>query len=132
VPLLDHRVVELAATMPANVKFHEGEMKHIFRTVARPHVPDVISERTDKMGFPVPLTQWLQGPAHDWLRDVFSSRAALDRELIDNSKVLASLDGENPFGRKTWGLMCLELWQRTFHDREHFFKGLLRERTTAA
>jgi asparagine synthase (glutamine-hydrolysing) len=132
VPLLDHRLVELAATMPADVKFRNGEMKHIFRTVARRHVPDVIADRTDKMGFPVPLTQWLQGPANEWLRDLFSSRVALERELIDNSKVVASLDGEEPFGRKTWGLMCLELWQRTFHDREHYYKGLLRERTTAA
>lgn len=129
VPLLDHRVVELAATMPADVKFRDGEMKHVFRKVARPHVPDVISERKDKMGFPVPLTDWLRGPAGDWVRDVFSSRVALERELIDNSKVLANLDGEGQFGRKTWGLLCLELWQRNFHDREDYFKGLLRERT---
>jgi asparagine synthase (glutamine-hydrolysing) len=129
VPLLDHRVVELAATMPADVKFRDGEMKHVFRKVARPHVPDVISERQDKMGFPVPLTDWLRGPAGEWVRDVFSSRAALDRALIDNSKVLASLDAEGQFGRKTWGLLCLELWQRNFHDREDYFKGLLRERT---
>ena len=132
VPLLDHRVVELAATIPANVKFRDGEMKHVFRKVARPHVPDLIAERKDKMGFPVPLTEWLGGPARDWVGDVFSSRVALERELIDNSKVLASLEGEQPFGRKTWGLLCLELWQRNFHDREHDFKGLLRERTITA
>lgn len=132
VPLLDHRVVELAATIPANVKFRDGEMKHVFRKVARPHVPDLIAARKDKMGFPVPLTEWLGGPARDWVGDVFSSRVALERELIDNSKVLASLEGEQPFGRQTWGLLCLELWQRNFHDREHDFKGLLRERTITA
>jgi asparagine synthase (glutamine-hydrolysing) len=132
VPLLDHRVVELAATMPANIKFQDGEMKHVFRRVARDHVPALIADRTDKMGFPVPLTEWLRGPAKEWVRDVFSSQAARDRAMIDNTKVLASLDGEKQFSRKTWGLLCLELWQRTFHDREHHFKDLLRERITAA
>jgi asparagine synthase (glutamine-hydrolysing) len=130
VPLLDHRLVELAATVPADIKFRNGELKHLFRKVVRPHLPDVISERQDKMGFPVPFSEWMRGPASEFARDVFASRAALERELIDNRKALDSLDGEQPFGRKTWGLLCLELWQRAFHDREHDFKKLLKERTT--
>ncbi len=124
VPLLDHRLVELAATIPADIKFRDGEMKHAFRTAARGYVPDVIAERRDKMGFPVPLSEWIDGPAREFVEDVFSSRAALDRDLIDNRKVLESLEGEQPFGRKTWGFLCLELWQRAFHDREHEFKAL--------
>jgi asparagine synthase (glutamine-hydrolysing) len=132
VPLLDHRLVELAATVPADIKFRDGEMKHVFKKVVREHVPDVIAERRDKMGFPVPLSEWMRGPARDFVGDIFSSRAALERELIDNRKVLATLDGEQPFGRKTWGLLCLELWQRAFHDEEHNFKRRLTERTTTA
>ena len=69
VPLLDHRLVELAATIPADVKFKDGELKAVFRRVARPHVPDVIADRTDKMGFPVPIGEWFAGPAHDFLHD---------------------------------------------------------------
>ncbi len=128
VPLLDHELVELAATVPSDVKFKDGTMKHLFKRATRSLVPDVVAQRTDKMGFPVPLTEWLEGPAREYVDDVFSSQAALGRDLIDNAKVRAGLQGEPRFGRKVWGLLSLELWQRAFHDREQHFKGLLNER----
>jgi asparagine synthase (glutamine-hydrolysing) len=106
-------------------------MKHVFRKAVRPYVPDVIAERRDKMGFPVPLAEWMRGTVGEFVRDVFSSRAAVQRDLVDNRLVAERLDREQPFGRKTWGLLCLELWQQRFHDREHQFKGLLTQRTTA-
>ncbi len=77
------------------------------------------------MGFPVPLQEWMRGPARDYVGDVFSSQAALGRELFDNRKVIDGLERENRFGRQTWGLLCLELWQRAFHDRESEFKALM-------
>lgn len=130
VPLLDHRLVELAATIPADVKFRDGHLKHVFNEAARPMVPEAIAQRTDKMGFPVPLSEWLRGPARDFAQDVFASEAARGRELIDNRRVLDGLQREETFGRKGWGLLNLELWQRAFHDREHEFKAMLtRERT---
>ena len=122
VPLLDHELVELAATMPADVKFKDGTMKHVFKRATRALVPDAIANRKDKMGFPVPLHEWFAGPAREFVSDVFSSREALGREHFDNRKVLAGLEKENRFGRQTWGLLSLELWQRLFHDREHEFK----------
>jgi len=125
VPLLDHRLVELAATIPSDVKFEGGDMKHVFKTVTRPLLPDVITERTDKMGFPVPLTEWIKGPAREFVTDTFSSQAAQERPLVDNRKVLDGLASESAFGRKTWGLLSLELWQQTFHDRESEVKKLI-------
>ena len=125
VPLLDHRLVELAATIPSDVKFEGGNMKHVFKTVTRPLLPDVISERKDKMGFPVPLTEWIKGPAREFVTDTFSSHAAQERPLVDNRKVLDGLASESAFGRKTWGLLSLELWQQTFHDRESELKKLI-------
>jgi asparagine synthase (glutamine-hydrolysing) len=132
VPLLDHELVELAATMPADVKFKDGTMKHVFKRATRSLVPDVIAERKDKMGFPVPLHEWFGGPAREFVTDVFSSDAALGREHFDNRKVLAGLEQENRFGRQTWGLLSLELWQRLFHDREHEYKQLLTKEGTAS
>jgi asparagine synthase (glutamine-hydrolysing) len=90
----------------------------------------VIANRTDKMGFPVPLQEWFRGPASEFVTEVFSSPQALGRELFDNRRVLAGLERENRFGRQTWGLLCLELWQRLFHDREHEFKNLLTTKGT--
>jgi asparagine synthase (glutamine-hydrolysing) len=125
VPLLDHRLVELAATIPADVKFRGGEMKHVFRRALRPLLPRRIVDRKDKMGFPVPLTKWMRGEAHAWVHDLLSSKAARDRDLIDNAKVLKGISAEPEFGRKSWGLLSLELWQRAFHDRQQHYKGLL-------
>jgi len=127
VPLLDHPLVELAATMPADVKFRDGHLKHVLKSAFASFLPQEIRERRDKMGFPVPLQDWLSqpGPVRDFVTDVLSSQAALGREVIDNRKVLAQLDGEPRFGRKLWGLLSLELWQRAFHDRA----GELRRRT---
>jgi asparagine synthase (glutamine-hydrolysing) len=123
VPFLDHPLVELAAAMPAQVKFRNGTMKHVLKRAMGPALPRAIVKRTDKMGFPVPFQEWLTAPGvvRDYVFDVLSSRAALGRALVDNRKVLAGLDAEPRYGRKVWGLLCLELWQRAFHDRAASF-----------
>src|SRR5437660_7825591 len=51
VPLLDHPLVEFAATMPSSIKFKDGEMKHVFKGVFRSVLQDPIAERKDKIGF---------------------------------------------------------------------------------
>jgi len=127
VPFLDHRIVELAATIPADIKFENGNMKHVLRTAMRSKLPDRIFNRQDKMGFPVPLHEWLTspGPVREYVRDIFSTDKARSRELIDNTRVLKQLDGESQFGRQAWGLLSLELWQRSFHDRADEFRRRL-------
>lgn len=125
VPLLDHPIVELAATIPANIKFKDGKMKHILKEAVTPFLPKRILDRQDKMGFPTPLSEWLGGETRDFVRDIFSSQKALDRELINNHQVISSLDNEPRYGRKIWGLLSLEIWQQEFHDRESDYKKLL-------
>lgn len=121
VPFLDHPLVELAATMPADVKFKDGTLKTMLRNTMRGVLPDLVADRKDKMGFPVPLTDWIKGDLREFVQDVFGSQAARERALVDNRLVLTSLDREPKFGRKVWGLLCLELWQQAFHDRAASF-----------
>jgi asparagine synthase (glutamine-hydrolysing) len=102
-------------------------MKNIFLQAVKPYLPRSIYERKDKMGFPTPLAAWITGAARQFVNDVFSTQKALQRELIDNRKVLSSLDSETRYGRKIWGLLSLELWQQEFHDREAEFKAMLKE-----
>jgi asparagine synthase (glutamine-hydrolysing) len=108
-------------------------MKHVLKQALGDVVPASIRERQDKMGFPVPFQEWLArpGPVRDFVYDVLSSDAARGRALIDNRKVLAGLSDEPKYGRKIWGLLCLELWQRSFHDQESTFKGLARKEVLA-
>ncbi len=117
VPLLDHRIVELAASMPPKVKFEGGRSKHIFRKVVSPLLPKGIVERQDKMGFPVPLSEWYQRePVRGFVRDTLMSKAARQRGWFDAEKVTPLLDTERAFGRSVWGLLCLELWAQTYLD----------------
>ncbi len=125
VPLLDSAMVEFAATIPSDIKFRDGEMKHLFKRAIGPHLPDAVLNRKDKMGFPTPLTEWIQGPVREYVQDIFASTNALQREWVDNHKVLDGLSKEPRFGRKIWGLLCLELWQQEFYDQAYKYKRLL-------
>jgi asparagine synthase (glutamine-hydrolysing) len=109
--------------MPADIKFKDGTMKQVLKNAMRPVLPDIIVDRKDKMGFPTPLTEWLKGEAHEFVQDVFSAPRAQTRALVNNKLVLDGLQREPKFGRKAWGLLCLELWQQEFHDRESEFKN---------
>lgn len=117
VPLLDHPLVELVATIPADIKFRGGHLKHAFRDAFSSLLPPSILARTDKMGFPTPFSQWAKGPARDFIRDILGSQRARERSWINNRRVLEKIDLEPQFGRNLWGLFCLELWQQTFHDQ---------------
>lgn len=125
VPLLDPRIVELAATMPADVKFKNGDLKHVFKKIVKPYLPESIYNRKDKMGFPTPLNDWVQNDAHDFVRDIFSSQNAKDRPYIDNKVVLDNFSPESKYSRKLWGLLSLELWHQQFHDNNSHFKNLV-------
>ncbi|MBI5816643.1 MAG: asparagine synthase (glutamine-hydrolyzing) [Nitrospinae bacterium] len=126
VPFLDHSIVEFAATLPANVKFKNGELKHIFRKTMDYALPKSILSRKDKMGFPLPLTDWINGPMRGFVNDILGSKRARERELVNNGAVIKKIAEEPKFGRKIWGLLCLELWQTTFHDQEAKFKEALK------
>jgi hypothetical protein len=59
--------------------------------------------------------------------DIMTSSAALSRDLFDNRKVVRWATQDGAFGRNFWGLFCLELWQRQFHDQAARFRDLVRE-----
>lgn len=124
VPLLDHRIVEFMARIPPNIKFAGGRMKHLFKEAVRNTVPEVIFNRKDKMGFPTPLTQWTQGAASEFVRDVLLSRRARERGLFNPHAVEQALASEREFGRVVWGLLCLELWHRIFIDGDMQVSGV--------
>jgi asparagine synthase (glutamine-hydrolysing) len=124
VPFLDHEIVEFAATMPSDIKFKDGTLKKILLDVVNDDLPRVITERKNKMGFPVPLNEWLQGDLKDFVLDMFTSSKAKKRDYFNHKAIVDSLNKEPRFGRKLWGLLSLELWHREFHDRRAYYTGL--------
>jgi asparagine synthase (glutamine-hydrolysing) len=132
VPLLDHALVEFVATIPSNVKFRDGTLKRVFRDAVQDLIPDAILNRKDKMGFPVPLVEWMKEDAHEFVFDVMSTRQALTRSLVDNRKVLEKLSTEATFGRTMWGYLSLELWQQEFHDKHATYRTMLEQPALSA
>lgn len=127
VPFLDHEIVEFAATMPSDIKFQDGTLKKVLLDVVQGELPACVTERKNKMGFPVPLNEWLKGELKDFVLDIFSSAGAKKREYFNHQEILDSLSSEPQFGRKLWGLLSLELWHREFHDRQGHYTKLREE-----
>jgi asparagine synthase (glutamine-hydrolysing) len=124
VPLLDHPLVEFAATVPADMKFKGGNMKHLLKQVFAREIPGEILNRRDKMGFPVPLKEWFDHDLRDFAMDTFSTMAAKHRPYINSQAVLKNFGQEARFSRKTWGLLSLELWHQQFHDKAADWRSL--------
>lgn len=127
VPLIDHKVVEFAATMPSNIKFENGTLKQILIQAVKGELCPEILGRKDKMGFPVPLNDWLKNDLREMVNDLFRSERIKDRPYFNRQEILKGLDSETKFGRKIWGLLSLELWHRQFHDDHHAFKQRLEQ-----
>jgi asparagine synthase (glutamine-hydrolysing) len=120
VPLLDHPLVELVATIPANIKFHNGELKRLLKIASAGRLPPQIVQRKDKMGFPVPLQPWLKrrGPVREFVLDTFRSERARTRFYFSRPfDVESMVEKEGLYSRNLWAFMNLELWQERFFDR---------------
>lgn len=115
VPLLDHRVVELAWRMKPNVKVRDGQGKWVLRQVLGKYVPDELIDRP-KMGFGVPIGDWMRGPLRDWAEDLVSVRALLDGGLLDPAPIRqrweAHQGGHENWQYPIWTILSLQGWLR--------------------
>jgi asparagine synthase (glutamine-hydrolysing) len=118
-PFLDHRVVELAARMPANRKFRRWRGKRILLEAFADLLPPAIQSRS-KMGFGVPLDHWFRGPLAGFAREILYDRQTTDRGLFRKESVTRLVDdhlaGRFDHAYRIWALLVLELWQRRWLD----------------
>ena len=118
-PFLDHRVVELAASMPIDLKMRQGVGKRILTETFSRFLPESIQNRK-KMGFGVPLDHWLRGPMSGFARELLTEKRTRERgmfrpeavERLLNEHVRATRDN----AYKIWTLLVLELWMREWID----------------
>jgi asparagine synthase (glutamine-hydrolysing) len=125
VPLLDHKIVEFAARVPADIKFRDGNMKHLLKTSFHDVLPREIRDRRDKMGFPVPLKEWLGHDVRGLVVDTFENLKNRNRPHFNAEAILANFDQAAQFSRKNWALFSLELWHQQFHDRAHHYRKMI-------
>ena len=121
VPFLDHELVETVVRIPARFKLRGLRTKSILRDAAAGLVPTPILRR-GKMGFPVPVDRWFQGPSWPLIERLVLSSRARERGLFDPDAVRQLANehraGAARHGERLWLLMNLELWHRIFIDGE--------------
>jgi asparagine synthase (glutamine-hydrolysing) len=119
-PLLDHQVVEFAAGLPSDLKFRRGMSKYLLKRHAERHVPRSVIHRP-KMGFSVPLADWLRGELRGTGEDLLLSDRAMGRGYFAPDEVRAMWARHQARSRNhshhLWALMMLELWHRLFVDQ---------------
>ena len=117
VPLLDTRLVDLVTTIPPKLKFQGGRTKHLLKQTAHTLLPDSILNRKDKMGFPVPLKEWMQGgPVREFISDILLSQKSKSRGIYNVRSLEDMIHNPGVGSRQLWGALSLELWHREFID----------------
>jgi len=120
VPLLDHRVVEFMWTLPMNQKIRGGETKWLLRRVLEQYVPRELTERP-KMGFAIPLGDWLRGPLREWAEDLLSESALRQAGLFYPAPVRERwrrhLAGHRHEHYALWSILMAQDWHRTWMVR---------------
>jgi len=118
VPLIDFRVVEFAWRLPLTMKVNNGRGKSILRDVLARYVPDRLIDRP-KMGFGVPMAEWLRGPLRGWAEDLLNPSAIGNQGLLDRALVAqmwnSHLAGQNHQTDRLWTILMLQSWLRRWH-----------------
>ncbi|TFV96555.1 asparagine synthase (glutamine-hydrolyzing) [Oxalobacteraceae bacterium OM1] len=100
VPLLDHRVVEFALSLPQSLKLRDNESKWILRRVLYRYVPRHLIERP-KMGFGVPIGEWLRGPLRDWGQSLLDEARLRNEGMLIPDRI-TQVWKEHTLGRHNW------------------------------
>jgi asparagine synthase (glutamine-hydrolysing) len=114
VPLIDHRVVEFAWRLPVAAKVRGGTSKWLLRQMLYRHVPRRLLERP-KMGFAIPLGEWLRGPLRDWAEGLLAERRLQQGGLLDAATVRQRwqehVTGKRNWQYLLWDVLMLEAWR---------------------
>lgn len=112
-PFLDHRVVELGWRLPLDMKVRGTVGKSVLRQLLYRYVPQALVDRP-KMGFAVPIGDWLRGPLRDWAEDLLRFDSLRDAPVFRDEAVRTAwrdhLSGARDHGSQLWTLLMLQSW----------------------
>jgi len=120
-PFVDQELVEFVARLPTSYKIHGRRLKYIQREVAREFLPETLVTRP-KRGFGFPLAYWfrheLRGLMTSIVQDSSLVAAGYFRREAMQALLAEHLSGHVDHNYRLWLLLNLELWQRTFVERQ--------------
>lgn len=120
VPLLDHRLVELAFSLSGDELIRNGETKSVLRRALSELLPPAVAARRDKLGFVTPERRFFRGALGELAADVFASQSFRERGWVDDRAAARRLArhraGRLDAGMELWRVLNLELWARRFLD----------------
>jgi len=116
VPLLDHKLIEFAMSIPSNMKLKGFSTKYIFKEAMGHILPKEILNRREKMGFIIPIKNWLREDLREMMGDALSE-VSIKREGFFNYPYIKTLIDEHLSGRKDhwhklWALMVFMMWKK--------------------
>ncbi|MFA6302812.1 MAG: asparagine synthase (glutamine-hydrolyzing) [Legionella sp.] len=115
-PFLDHRIIEFAWSLPAHRKLHNNISKWPLKQLLYRHVPAQLVNRS-KMGFAIPLNNWLRGPLKEWAHDLLNEKDLMEQGLLDANTIQAMwqahLSGQNRFSSLLWTILMFQAWSKS-------------------
>lgn len=118
VPLLDHRIVEFAWSLPATARAGGGVGKRVLREVLARHVPTALTDRP-KMGFGIPVGDWLRGPLRAWADALLDPQRLAADGYLDVGLVQARwtehLSGRRNWEYSVWNALMFQSWLEHWH-----------------
>jgi asparagine synthase (glutamine-hydrolysing) len=112
-PFLDHQVVEFCATIPSNLKIRGTKQKYILKEAFKDELPVEILKR-GKMGFGVPIREWMRNELRDFVRDSLLSSHSRIGDFFQRDEIARILDehiqGKRNWHTQLWYLLILENW----------------------
>jgi asparagine synthase (glutamine-hydrolysing) len=118
-PMLDHRVVEYAWSLPLNQKYRSGKGKWLLRELLYRHVPKTLIDRP-KQGFSIPLGQWLRGPLRQWAEELLSMEALNRTGYLNAERVRQTWDqhlsGRHNWPNLLWNVLMFQAWYAEIHQ----------------
>jgi asparagine synthase (glutamine-hydrolysing) len=113
VPMLDHRVVEFAWQLPLGMKVRGGRGKWLLKQILGKYVPDSLPERP-KMGFGVPVGEWVKGPLRDWAESLLSEERLQRGNFLNPKRAREQwtrhLAGDPSGGDRVWHMLAFQAW----------------------
>ena len=114
VPFLDHRLIEYSWKIPYSLKYRNGKSKWILRKILKNYVPENLTERP-KMGFGIPLNDWLRGPLRDWAENLLNEKK-LSQEGYFNPKLIREkwedyISNKNKLLYDLWNVLMFQAWR---------------------